>query len=50
MKKKDAKKMMAEIAEAIEKRYTCVKVTVKVDEWEKGDYHRLISILSASLK
>lgn len=35
------KEMMAKIAEAIEKRYTCVKVTVKVDEWEKGDYRRL---------
>lgn len=40
MKKADAEKMMSTIVEEVEKRYQ-VKAAVKMNEWEKGAYHRL---------
>ena len=40
MKKADAEKMMSTIVEEVEKRYQ-VKAVVKMNEWEKGAYHRL---------
>lgn len=41
MKKEDAEKMMAAVVEAVEKKYPGVKAVAKVNEWQKGDYHRL---------
>lgn len=41
MKKADVEKKMTEIKEAVEKRYPSVTVEVKLNEWEKGGYHRL---------
>lgn len=40
MKKADVEKMMSTIVEEVEKRYQ-VKAAVKMNEWEKGAYHRL---------
>lgn len=41
MKAADMEKMMAAVVEAIENKYPGVKATVKTNEWEKGDHHRL---------
>jgi hypothetical protein len=41
MKRADAEKKMAVIKEAAEKKYHGVKAIVKMNEWEKGEYHRL---------
>lgn len=41
MKVADMEKMMTAVVEAVEKKYPGVKAVVKVNEWEKGDYHRL---------
>lgn len=41
MKVADMEKMMTAVVEATEKKYPGVKAVVKVNEWEKGAYHRL---------
>lgn len=41
MKAADAEKMMAAVVEAVEKKYPGVKAELKMNEWEKGAYHRL---------
>ena len=41
MKAADMEKMMAAVVEAVEKKYPGVKAEVKMNEWEKGAYHRL---------
>lgn len=41
MKKADVEKKMTAIKEAVEKRYPSVTADVKLNEWEKGSYHRL---------
>lgn len=46
MKKADVEKKMTAIKEAVEKRYTEVTADVKLNEWQKGGYHRLYIDLS----
>lgn len=41
MKVADMEKLMTAVVEAVEKKYPGVKAMIKVNEWEKGDYHRL---------
>lgn len=41
MKAADMEKMMAAVVKNVEKKYPGVKATVKANEWQKGDYHRL---------
>lgn len=41
MKVADMEKMMTAVVEAVEKKYPGVKAVAKVNEWEKGAYHRL---------
>ena len=45
MKVADMEKIMAAVVEAVENKYPGVKATVKTNEWEKGDYHRLYTNL-----
>lgn len=41
MKRADAEKKMTAIKEDVEKTYPGVKAIVKMNAWEKGNYHRL---------
>lgn len=46
MKRADAEKKMTAIKETVEKKYPEVTATIKMNAWEKGNYHRLYIDLS----